>query len=57
MIINPQYQTHVIIRTTLKMATKLQDNPEFLHFVNYMGVQLTASNLHIYSDLYGNFAG
>jgi hypothetical protein len=39
------------------MATQLQDNPEFLHFVNYMGVQLTASNLHIYSDLYGNFAG
>jgi hypothetical protein len=39
------------------MATQLQGNPEFLHFVNYMGVQLTASNLHIYSDLYGNFAG
>ena len=39
------------------MATQLQDNPEFQHFVNYMGVQLTASNLHIYSDLYGNFAG
>ena len=57
MIINPQYQTHVIIRTTPKMATQLQDNPEFLHFVNYMGVHLTASNLHIYSDLDGNFAG
>jgi hypothetical protein len=39
------------------MATQLQDNPEFLHFVTYMGVHLTASNLHIYSDLYGNFAG
>ena len=38
------------------MATQLQDNPEFLHFVIYMGVHLTASNLHIYSDLYGNFA-
>jgi hypothetical protein len=39
------------------MATQLQDNPEFMHFVNYMGVELTEHNIHIYSDLYGHFAG
>jgi hypothetical protein len=37
------------------MATPLQDNPEFNHFVNYMGVELTEHNVQIYSDLYRNF--
>jgi hypothetical protein len=39
------------------MATQQQGNAEFQQFVNYMGVQLTSANLHMYSDLYGNFAG
>jgi hypothetical protein len=37
------------------MATPLENNPEFTHFTNYMGVQLTITNLQIYSDLYHNF--
>ena len=48
---------HVITSKTVKMATPLQDNPEFTHFANYMGVQLTEHNLQIYSDLYHNFVG
>jgi hypothetical protein len=48
---------HVITSKTVKMATPLQNNPEFTHFANYMGVQLTEHNLQIYSDLYHNFVG
>jgi hypothetical protein len=48
---------HVITSKTFRMATPLQDNPEFSHFVNYMGVQLTEHNVQIYSDLYRNFTG
>jgi hypothetical protein len=46
---------HVITSKTIKMATPLENNPEFTHFTNYMGVQLTITNLQIYSDLYHNF--
>jgi hypothetical protein len=46
---------HVITSKTIKMATPLENNPEFTHFTNYMGVQLTTTNLQIYSDLYHNF--
>jgi hypothetical protein len=46
---------HVITSKTVKMATPLENNPEFTHFTNYMGVQLTMTNLQIYSDLYHNF--
>ena len=46
---------HVITSKTIKMATPLENNPEFTHFTNYMGVQLTITNLQIYSDLYNNF--
>ena len=48
---------HDITRKTFRMATPQQDNPEFSHFVNYMGVKLTEHNAQIYSDLYRNFAG
>ena len=39
------------------MATQPQNNPEFLQFVNYMGVQLTIDNMAIFTDLYVNFKG
>ena len=39
------------------MATPQQGNPEFSHFVNYMGVKLTEHNEQIYAELYRNFAG
>ena len=50
-------KTHVITSKTVKMATPLENNPEFIHFTNYMGVQLTIQNVQIYSDLYHNFVG
>jgi hypothetical protein len=46
---------HVITSKTVKMATPLENNAEFTNFTNYMGVQLTITNLQIYSDLYHNF--
>jgi hypothetical protein len=46
---------HVITSKTVKMATPLETNPEFTHFTNYMGVQLTMTNLQIYADLFRNF--
>jgi hypothetical protein len=46
---------HVITSKTVKMATSLENNPEFNHFTNYMGVKLTMTNLQIYTDLYRNF--
>jgi hypothetical protein len=46
---------HVITSKTIKMATPLENNPEFTHFANYMGVKLTTTNLQIYTDLYNNF--
>jgi hypothetical protein len=39
------------------MATQPQNSPEFLQFVNYMGVQLTMDNMVIFTDLYVNFTG
>jgi hypothetical protein len=39
------------------MATQPQNSPEFLQFVNYMGVQLTMDNMAIFTDLYVSFTG
>jgi hypothetical protein len=46
---------HVITSKTIKMATPLENNPEFTHFTNYMGGKLTVDNLQIYSDIYYSF--